>query len=149
MECDENGLKVVTEKALILSHHKKSAEFVTSMDIEKVTKVTETFLGQLLVSANPDMFPAETLDTKAKVRLAREEIEGAMDAMERAYGTSWASPGLQLSATGIPWAPGDEREDWQGCEYCGEMERNGDCLIPWASTEREREARDAMEEDMH
>jgi hypothetical protein len=102
VECDENGLKAVAKKRLILSHH-KFPEFTTSMDIEKVTKITETFLGQLPLSTNANMFPAETLEAKSKVKLAREEIEGA---------------------------------DWQGCEYCGEKERNGDCLIPWASLKR-------------
>jgi hypothetical protein len=76
VECNENGLNVRTEKGLILSHHKKSAEFTTSMDIEKVTKVTETFLGQLSVLADVDMIPDETLEAKIKVGLAREEIDG-------------------------------------------------------------------------
>ena len=101
VECDENGLKVRTEKEAIFSNDKKSSEIITSMSFEAVTKVTETFLGHIPVPTNADIFPDETLEAKAKVRLAREEIERAMDALEVRFGKYRAGPALQLSATAV------------------------------------------------
>lgn len=118
---DQNGLRVILEKMTLLSKKSRGNTVITT--VKQIIRLYEKYQPLApRMRLDPMLF-----ESYQRVRRAREDIQGVIIVLSLGYQRRFR--GLQRSTTGV--LPTNAAAALlEECEYCGKMERNGNCLYP-------------------